>query len=1835
MGQGRAGARRSSGDELDVPVTQQVVDLDPAMLDVVDQLRLVATAGMRFDNAVDARFASLITEGVVRISADGERLAFAPRSYDDWLTIRLWVMENVPATRREAKVVGMDRVPLTPVEDVPNPFRQQFDDALGALEQQIFSRFDDRDADELFWFRGQVEEGLAAAPVPQTERMALERPRLLEGRRADARARRTGLDDRPKRGVLSPVEDVEQLQLPTVGPLPPPRTPLTVLEGGGEGGLGRDWTRQRETLEAAAALAKGDAARVLSEWMNEVPGELRRLDTDNLPPKIQRALNKQRAAEEALEQFDETVPLVEPTALPLTAEPPAAAGIPTELHVISWEVDGPAQVLAYSEEHGRALVIPPGASFDNRVQDVYRVKLHEGSTFADPRREFEMQHLTEDRRAIWRERGFTFVDEVEPAGDVYGEGGDTRRRIYRAEERKARQDVGDAESKLEKMRDEMAEAPSDMREQFEDRIVQFEEDLAVSQWNLDWILAGKPAEVAELVEAIDELAYVKAMLREMATDDIGRREALDEIQALEGTLAVLRGRGVLEDPNLWDPSKVRPAVVEEVVEEAAELPGVAGREPSWDEILGALTDEEVRLLEESLGLEPHSIGPAVSSIIDTAANDAALKILRASQGQGRGGYSTPGGKWNQLRGDLYLDTEHFLGGNPHRAAEGTVVSTEEEVLAWVRREYPGPSERNPLGAPLHHPENKVWGDAEQVKYAKKLHKYLVELRDDVPLAERPRSEEAMRQELAAAMGEVAEAPAAAVPPRDAPLWETHQMTGYEGKPTAHGMNIHPSVRDILMRADVAHPDLRVTDRMIKWSSDDPALFEMVLRAFNKAIGERVGSPGENRLREIFVTTAQAERLGAARDGGEGVVSQLVRQRERWLAHYREQIILPRLEEAAAAQGLTPKDTSSLAYLMETVFAVRVLEDLRKMGVSHKSPFYRLFKDAYIPGWGVRKSKALLDAQDEDLLALVRQATDEWEELRGALVAGDIPKALDEVDERVVWQGATETEAEAAIRVRALADLDEASAAAAAQGSGNPKTVAKIQEIRRVVAGEIDPRDVDKDTARNAEGYLKRAEKALTAPAAKARGAEAAVKKPVVKKPAAKKPPKEPAPPKEPPRMIYDSDGEIASEFVVGTPYGDFVVSYTETPRNTKWRWAYRVTDAPFGMQEFPRRPEGGLALEPLREGPRGQRVLHGEDQSVDAIVSRIEKWVNQRAVAERVPLAKLTSSDNPRLRRVLEELTGYQREGTTIAPPAGLVERAYLLQEAQGQFDTAMKLMNQGLEVEAQIALIEGRSNQLKAGAVRRAGGPVNIESYQQYIQRFKQQRTMNGFTDAFTEAMSAQFSPKSDKPFWAEGWEVAGNRDQRLAVWQSLVDLHRVQSPTGPFGEFLGKYDRFLNYWKAQAVSTPGFILRNLMGGTWLNYAMGGVEMGTTAKFTGIYLKAAREGNGDAIVGLGKLIDGMREAKQTHTPIGVFGIKKASRDELETMLEVFEGGIFSGGQVITEVERGVAGRFVSEWTPGKWTRRALPVSGQPIDVVWNPASAEFAPFRAIRTMNEQAEIVMRGSLAFDILQKGGTLTDALSEVYRLHFNYADLTQFERRVARRLVPFWKWQRSIIPVLFESVGQKPTAWSRLYQTKAEMELQSKREGVVPDYFLETLGMRLPWKLSGAQTYWVPDLPFKDLLRLTRDPTALTRMFAESAAPPVKLALEMWAGKQFFADIPFSGRFQQVPKMYDKFPFLMEALGMLGKAEKNRSGEWKMRDNDIYILDSFLPALARFRRIFPDEDRYKRRQVTSFVSMLFGTQVRLNDEYEQRNQMLRNDRAFEKAWQDALDLELRVR
>jgi len=770
--------------------------------------------------------------------------------------------------------------------------------------------------------------------------------------------------------------------------------------------------------------------------------------------------------------------------------------------------------------------------------------------------------------------------------------------------------------------------------------------------------------------------------------------------------------------------------------------------------------------------------------------------------------------------------------------------------------------------------------------------------------------------------------------------------------------------------------------------------------------------------------------------------------------------------------------------------------------------------------------------------------------------------------------------------------------------------------------------------------------------------------------------------------MYGPSGPLYDQAIVRTPFGDFLLEFTgkKTARTVK------ILQGPEGLESWPAKtgPRVSTTRAPLGPG------ISFKDY--DEAVRKIDNWAQEvfenrwtgMGDVERAQGAVGRSLLDPARqggrRQALATLTGrtettgfYGVEGLAWLDepmwqlPVDLPDSWKVLTEAERElltdaerlnhlayasehYRTAQAAMVAGLDVEAQIATMQGRIRQLYAerdiargeyAAVRAAGEAAkeagekgvredvapklydgtrnDMDEFQAGLRKFNAARTRDLFGKALTEQTAAQWGPNTANPRWSRGWTAPlQNEDEATPLFEMLNALFKTTSTTGDFSGFLKWYDKFLNYWKAQAVSTPGFVLRNGLGGSWLSYAFGLMELGSTNKFAGTYFRAMRSGKGDAVAGIDGMIGRLGAGKKKTVGVG-FGAR-VDVNELRTIKRVLESGIVGGGQVITEIDRSVAMRL--------FTESRNPLTGNPIDVVFNPASTEFAPFRFIRSSNEQMETVLRGALAFDVLQKGGSIGDAAGQVYKFHFNYADLTGTERKM-RRIIPFWTWQKNVVPILVESLGKHPYAWGRLQQVKGNLELQSREEGVVPDYFLENMAIRLPWKINDYQSYWIPDLPFRDLNRLMKEPTSITRVFAESAAPPVKVPLEIWAGKQFFADLPFSGRYQQVPHVYDKFPFLMQALDLAGKAKKNKKGEYKMRDQDLYMLDSWMPFLARFRRMLPNEKRYSRRVASTVVSTVFGTQVRINDPHETRNQMIRNDRAFDEKMRDIIDIEMRVR
>ena len=489
-------------------------------------------------------------------------------------------------------------------------------------------------------------------------------------------------------------------------------------------------------------------------------------------------------------------------------------------------------------------------------------------------------------------------------------------------------------------------------------------------------------------------------------------------------------------------------------------------------------------------------------------------------------------------------------------------------------------------------------------------------------------------------------------------------------------------------------------------------------------------------------------------------------------------------------------------------------------------------------------------------------------------------------------------------------------------------------------------------------------------------------------------------------------------------------------------------------------------------------------------------------------------------------------------------------------------------------------------------------------VKMLNDKRNLLGFQEAYNEGLSNQLSGS-----WFQGYSAVNAGEMGELFQNALQAAAKVNDPR-EMGEFLTKYGQFVNWWKSQAVMTPGFVLRNGQGGVWINTQLAGVEMGMHSKVAAMAVMANRLGNGDMVAGARIL----RDAKKSTQLDNVFGVgRRVSAREWSVFHDMADSGIARGGQAWSEVADASA---------------ELGQGG-----TWSPFSVQFRPARGVRHANEKMEFVLRGALAFDALaNKGKSIDEAWDLVRKFHFDYTELTNAETRI-KLVIPFMKWQKSVLPVLIEAIGKNPKAWGRLQQLKGEMELTSEEEGLVPDYFGESLGIRMPFKFQGSRVYALPDLPFKDLARYLKEPTSPMRTVAEGMIPFVKLPVEIWSGKRVFADIPFSGRYQQVPASYGMIPGLMPILESLGKAKKNKRGEYKMRDRDIYIMDQFTPLFGRLRRLFPNEESKQRRLLSTWISTMTGTGLRTNDPREKLNQWYRLQRQVAKDIEDMADIESR--
>ena len=436
----------------------------------------------------------------------------------------------------------------------------------------------------------------------------------------------------------------------------------------------------------------------------------------------------------------------------------------------------------------------------------------------------------------------------------------------------------------------------------------------------------------------------------------------------------------------------------------------------------------------------------------------------------------------------------------------------------------------------------------------------------------------------------------------------------------------------------------------------------------------------------------------------------------------------------------------------------------------------------------------------------------------------------------------------------------------------------------------------------------------------------------------------------------------------------------------------------------------------------------------------------------------------------------------------------------------------------------------------------------------------------------------------------------------------------------FLRAYARFQNWWKAEAVGTPGFVMRNMLGAAWMNNQLAGMPLSTMPRVVLIRDKARRLGQGDINAGLNVLIE--RGGFNLKAGVVAGGVR-VPVDELVTFQQWYTSGIASGTggrgiDITSKLDN--AGELIE----GKGLRSGARAG------VWKPWRSDFKGFSAIRGWNTDVEFMARGSLAHHTMMGGESLDMAMNQVYKYHFDYTDLTEFERR-AKQVIPFWTWQRRALPVLIESIGRNPKAWNRISNLKAEMEYLSPAEGTEPAYFGENMGIRLPFNWGGMRVYTLPSLPFADLANWSKGfdagPNAgiqdrllsMTRPIMESAIPHYKFPIEWMLDVRTFNQVPFSNDLEPAPR-WAGIPALQQLLQLSGNLQEDANGRLLMTDKAAYFVEQFVPVFANASRLWPNPDpkwqtSADMKQIATALNFVLGLGFRVNTPKEQRNEMIR--------------------
>jgi hypothetical protein len=342
---------------------------------------------------------------------------------------------------------------------------------------------------------------------------------------------------------------------------------------------------------------------------------------------------------------------------------------------------------------------------------------------------------------------------------------------------------------------------------------------------------------------------------------------------------------------------------------------------------------------------------------------------------------------------------------------------------------------------------------------------------------------------------------------------------------------------------------------------------------------------------------------------------------------------------------------------------------------------------------------------------------------------------------------------------------------------------------------------------------------------------------------------------------------------------------------------------------------------------------------------------------------------------------------------------------------------------------------------------------------------------------------------------------------------------------ETWGLVDQFTRLFKTYATATPGFHVRNLISGIFMNY-VDNVR-------TGHMLRAGRIWN-----------DFIRD------PMGYMSRLPPESDERRALMVVFGTGA-SGTWVDTGAlpkgfgERGsrLMNNFVTKWN---------------------------------QRMGSRVEGTLRLGMALDSMAKGQNIAAAMERVTRYHFDYSRMSTVDHNM-RRLVPFWTFLSRNIPLQIESMWLRPATY--LHYQSFVRNFGEAADPLTPEYWLSQGAFTMDEHAAQRENPWylAPDLPF---LRVTEPLEALAqgdlgRALLSNFNPALAAPVEAFAaGRKFYSGAPIEQEYNEPSAAMKP---LMTLFALLGGTKEGASGQRLLDDRYAHVARSTLPPLNLLERL----------------------------------------------------------